>query len=58
MPVFKRKRPSLNRLIKLRVPLDSDILEAFISTGEGWQSRMNSALKEWISAHPLNKSIT
>ena len=28
-----------------------DVLEHFRSTGRGWQSRMDSALKEWVAAH-------
>ncbi|XSG86638.1 MAG: BrnA antitoxin family protein [Methylohalobius sp. ZOD2] len=26
-------------------------MEYFRSTGEGWQSRMDEALKEWIAEH-------
>jgi len=28
-----------------------DVIEYFRSTGSGWQSRMNSALKEWVVSH-------
>lgn len=28
-----------------------DVLEHFRATGRGWQSRMDSALKEWVAAH-------
>ena len=27
------------------------VLEAFRATGKGWQTRMNNALKEWLSEH-------
>jgi uncharacterized protein (DUF4415 family) len=27
------------------------VLEAFRSTGKGWQTRMNEALKEWLKEH-------
>jgi uncharacterized protein (DUF4415 family) len=42
------KRPTLN----MRV--DADVLEAFKATGRGWQTRVNSALREAV-AHGLNK---
>jgi uncharacterized protein (DUF4415 family) len=29
-----------------------DVVEYFKSTGEGWQIRMDEALKEWIKNHP------
>jgi uncharacterized protein (DUF4415 family) len=28
-----------------------DVLQYFRETGAGWQTRMDEALKEWISAH-------
>jgi uncharacterized protein (DUF4415 family) len=28
-----------------------DVLEAFRSTGAGWQTRMNDALKDWLQTH-------
>ena len=28
-----------------------EVIEHFRSTGRGWQSRMDSALKEWVAAH-------
>lgn len=33
------------------VRYDTEILEYFKSTGKGWQTRMNSALNEWIKEH-------
>ncbi|MEY4506341.1 MAG: hypothetical protein RL297_919 [Pseudomonadota bacterium] len=42
------KRPSLN----MRV--DADVLEAFKATGQGWQTRINAALREAV-AHGLTK---
>jgi uncharacterized protein (DUF4415 family) len=35
------------------VRYDADIIEAFRATGDGWQSRMNAALKQWLQEHPL-----
>ena len=31
--------------------LDTDILEQFRATGNGWQTRINEALKDWIKQH-------
>jgi len=33
------------------VRFDNDILESFRSTGKGWQTRMNDALREWLKEH-------
>ncbi len=32
--------------------LDSDILDAFRSTGKGYQTRINDALRDYIEEHP------
>lgn len=32
----------------VNIRLDADILEAFKATGSGWQTRINSALREWL----------
>ena len=35
---------------------DADILDAFRSTGDGWQTRINDALRVYLREHPLGKS--
>jgi uncharacterized protein (DUF4415 family) len=35
------------------IRLDADVLEAFKSTGKGWQTRVNSALRQFITEHPV-----
>ncbi len=35
------------------IRLDADVLAAFKSTGKGWQTRMNDALKEWLREHAV-----
>lgn len=35
------------------IRLDADLLEAFKATGKGWQTRVNSALRQFIAEHPL-----
>ena len=33
------------------LPLDAEILQAFRSSGNGWQNRINEALREWLKTH-------
>ena len=42
-PVVPVKRPTLN----MRV--DPDVLDAFKATGQGWQTRINAALREAVA---------
>ncbi|SAL57941.1 hypothetical protein AWB66_03261 [Caballeronia telluris] len=37
--------------VQLTVRYDADIVEAFKATGDGWQTRMNDALREWLKTH-------
>jgi uncharacterized protein (DUF4415 family) len=51
----KRGRPPLpntKRHINLRI--DEDIISAFQQSGQGWQTRMNLALREWLKTQPIN----
>ena len=34
------------------VRYDQEVIEAFRAGGEGWQTRMNEALKDWLRTHP------
>lgn len=52
-------RPNGNDTYKVSVTktavslrLDSDILDAFKSTGKGYQTRINDALRNYINEHP------
>jgi uncharacterized protein (DUF4415 family) len=48
----KSGRPhSENPKIFTGIRLDADVLNSFKSTGKGWQTRMNNALKEWLLEH-------
>lgn len=48
----KRGRPfSANPKEHVNIRLDSDVLDAFKSTGSGWQTRLNAALRDWLSTH-------
>ncbi|MDN2703515.1 BrnA antitoxin family protein [Janthinobacterium sp. SUN100] len=47
--VRRRGRPAgTGGKISTTIRFDADILEAFKATGDGWQTRMNDALKEWL----------
>jgi uncharacterized protein (DUF4415 family) len=35
------------------IRLDADLLDAFKSTGKGWQTRVNAALRQFITEHPI-----
>ena len=51
-PRGRPKSETTKEAISLRV--DADVLDAFKSTGEGWQTRMNGALRAAI--FPVRKS--
>ncbi|WP_429497057.1 BrnA antitoxin family protein [Robbsia andropogonis] len=37
--------------VLLSVRYDADIVEAFKAGGDGWQTRMNGALRDWLQTH-------
>lgn len=37
--------------ISTTIRFDADILAAFKAQGDGWQTRMNDALREWLRSH-------
>ena len=50
----KRGRPVLDAPKQhVNIRLDADIVLAFKSRGRGWQTKVNSALREWLSAHKV-----
>jgi uncharacterized protein (DUF4415 family) len=45
-------RPRLvNPKEQVSVRYDAEVLEYFRATGEGWQTRMNEVLLEWVKTH-------
>lgn len=56
---FKRLRPMRARLseremkMEITMRLDVDVIEAFRQMGDGWQARMNDALRDWLTTHPV-----
>ncbi len=47
------RKAQRKRQVTLR--LDPDIVERFRASGKGWQTRMNDALRQWLTEHPLPK---
>lgn len=48
----RRGRPKLEvRKELVSVRYDVEVLEAFRATGDGWQTRMNDALRDWLRTH-------
>lgn len=50
---FKRKRgrPVGSCKVPVSLRIDADVLDAFKSGGDGWQTRINAALKDWVQHH-------
>jgi uncharacterized protein (DUF4415 family) len=47
-----RGRPPLEHpKLSVTVRYDAEVIQAFKATGKGWQTRMNEALKNWLSSH-------
>ena len=42
--------------IPTAIRLSADVVEYFKSTGAGWQSRIDAALRDWMSGHPLKRA--
>lgn len=50
----KRGRPPLATPKEhVNIRLDADVVQSFRRTGNGWQTRLNNALREWLSSHAL-----
>ena len=41
---------------RITIRLSHEVVEQFRATGDGWQTRIDTALQEWLSAH--GKSTT
>ncbi len=52
-----RGRPPLeNKKTLVSVRYSPEVLEYFRSTGEGWQSRMDGVLREYVSKHASRRA--
>lgn len=36
---------------RITIRLSRDVLEKFRATGEGWQTRLDAALRDWLDSH-------
>jgi len=50
----RRGRPPYERPVKQMVSLrmDIDVLEGLRATGKGWQTRINTIMREWLKDKP------
>jgi len=39
--------------VQLTVRFDADVIESFKRAGDGWQTRMNDALRDWLRTHQV-----
>lgn len=53
---LKHSRPLGSDKTQIALQVDNDVLETFKQTGNGWQTLMNNALKEWLNQHPELKT--
>jgi uncharacterized protein (DUF4415 family) len=37
--------------VQMTVRFDAEVIQAFKRGGDGWQTRMNDALKDWLTTH-------
>lgn len=53
----KRGRPAgSGSKVQLSVRFDEDVVNAFRESGDGWQTRMNNVLRDWLKTHDIAKS--
>ena len=51
-PLVRRGRPlGSGSKTQVTLRLDVEVLEKFKASGEGWQTRINEALKSWVQTH-------
>ncbi len=48
-----RGRPPGAKKAQMNLRIDLDVIEAYKTQGEGWQTRMNDALRDWAKAHGI-----
>lgn len=51
-PQLRRGRPlGSGTKTQVTLRLDVEVVEKFRATGDGWQTRINDALKSWVQSH-------
>ena len=48
----QQKAPTKERIT---IRLSSDVVQSFRATGDGWQGRIDAALKEWLRDRPKSR---
>lgn len=38
--------------VSTTIRLSADVVQAFRAAGDGWQTRIDAALKDWLRTHP------
>ena len=41
---------------RITIRLSPEVVKQFRKTGDGWQTRVDAALKDWLSSHKLAKA--
>lgn len=51
-PMLKRGRPhAAVTKERISIRLSAEVVQAFRASGEGWQTRIDAALKDWLRTH-------
>lgn len=51
-PLARRGRPlGSGSKTQVTLRLDVEVVEKFRASGDGWQTRINDALKSWVQSH-------
>lgn len=51
-PLVRRGRPlGSGTKTQVTLRLDVDVVQKFKASGDGWQTRINEALKSWVQTH-------
>lgn len=48
-----RGRPPGAKKAQMNLRIDLDVIQAYKAQGDGWQTRMNQALREWAQSHGM-----
>lgn len=43
---------------RITIRLSPDVISAFRATGDGWQTRLDAALNDWLKTHDPKKVMT
>jgi uncharacterized protein (DUF4415 family) len=46
-------RPAGSNKVQMNLRIDIDVVDAYKSQGDGWQTRMNEALRDYARSHGL-----